>query len=297
MVREASERYDLIVSHRQLTAELQQINAELEQRVQQRTAELANANQCLENLNQLKDEFLAIVSHDLRTPLAGILGAVDLLKTEDFNDPANTSALVEMIGRSGRRMLALVNNLLDLARIEAGRTTLDLRSMCLPALLRECLEAIEPAALVKEITCRLECAADLPDITGDSAKLYQVFSNLISNAIKFTRSGGVVTIGCACADESTVQVRIQDTGQGIPADELPRLFAKFEQTRTQATRGERGTGLGLYIVKQLVTLHRGTVSVVSTLGVGSTFTVSLPTTPESAAPDALTVGEYGDDPS
>ncbi len=277
---------DMLSSLRRSMEELQRANAELEQRVQQRTDELVAANVRLEELNRLKDEFLAIVSHDLRTPLAGILGAVDLLKTGGFDDPANVSDLVEMIGRSGRRMLALANNLLDLARIEAGKTALDLRPMSLPALLRECLEAMEPAAQVKEITCRLECAADLPDIAGDSARLYQVFNNLISNAIKFTPSGGVVTMRCVHDDETTVQVRIQDTGRGIPADELPRLFAKFEQTRTQATRGERGTGLGLYIVKQLVTLHGGRVSVASAVGVGSTFTVTLP-----AAPVAPAAGE------
>lgn len=283
MVREANERYELIVARRQLMAELQRINAELEQRVHLRTEELAAANVQLRELNRLKDDFIAITSHDLRSPLTAILGAAELLQDISWKDSDIRDGLLTMIEDAGRRMLELVNNLLDLARLEAGGAELHISTVSLAHLLGECISTLAPVARGKAIGCALDMGAEVPDIQADNARLYQVFNNLLSNALKFTDAGGQIKVSVRLKEPEWVTVCVTDTGRGIAPDDLPKLFNRFRQTSTRATRGEQGSGLGLSIVRQLVHMHHGEVHVSSTLGVGTTFTVRLPIKPPAQA--------------
>ena len=275
-VREANERYELIAARRQLMNELQRINAELEERVRQRTAELAQANEQLQELNRLKDDFIAITSHDLRSPLTAILGAAELLQDMAWKDNDIRDGLLTMIEDAGRRMLELVNNLLELARLEAGGAELHTSSVSLSHLLNECIATLAPVARGKGIGCALDIGADVPNIQADNARLYQGFNNLLGNALKFTDAGGQIKVVVRRKGPDWVTVSVADTGRGIAPDDLPKLFSRFKQTRTKATRGEQGTGLGLSIVRQLVQMHRGEVDVSSVLGEGATFTVRLP---------------------
>jgi signal transduction histidine kinase len=210
------------------------------------------------------------------------MGAVELLQAETTNGAGMLDDLVDMIGASSQRMLAMVNNLLDLARMESGKITLDLQPLALPDLLAECLHALQPVAQIAGVTSRLEAPGGLPEVVADSARLYQVFINLIGNAIKFTGEGGSVTVTCAVLPPDRVRVSIRDTGPGIAPEIMPRLFTRFTQISAPAKRQRRGSGLGLYITRQLVDLHNGAIEVESVPGCGATFGVILPIQPPGA---------------
>ncbi len=278
-IREAHERYELIVARRKLMDQLQVMNAELEKRVEERTNELARANTQLLELNRMKDDFIAITSHDLRSPLTAILGAAELLREVAWESPAARRDLLDMIADAGRRMLELVTNLLELARLEAGGVELKLSSVTLDLLLAECVATLAPVARIKGVGCMFLPGYQVPEIQADNARLYQVFNNLLNNALKFTSAGGQITVTTRRDGPAWVRVDVADTGQGISPEDLPRLFERFKQTRTKATQGEQGAGLGLAIVRQLVMLHHGEITVQSQPGVGTTFSVRLPTAP------------------
>jgi len=258
--------------------ELEALNAGLEARVVERTAELAAANEELRGLNRLKDEFLAVVSHDLRSPLAGIeMLSGHLRSRSKMPELADFIRNMGIIADSAHHLHALVDDLLDIAKIEAGHARLDLSELCIGEVLRISAKALSFNAQTKDVTLDVDVASDDPLLRGDRLKLSQVFSNLLSNAIKFTPSGGKVRAQIAPECDGVV-VTVADTGQGIPADALPHLFEKFTEAQRAGTSGESGTGLGLSIVRRLVELHGGTIEVASEVGHGSTFTVRLPFT-------------------
>lgn len=256
--------------------ELETLNEGLEDLVRSRTEALAVANEELRGFNRMKDEFLAIVSHDLRSPLSGIELLTGLLRTLGPEKAATDfDRNMESIQEAARHLLALVNDLLDVAKIESGHATLDLSLLRVGDVVRDSARALSFNAQAKEIALHIEAPLDGAMIEGDRLKLSQVFSNLIGNAIKFTPRAGDISARVE-ESEGGVRILITDTGAGIPPEALPHLFEKFNQRHTVGTAGERGTGLGLAIVNRLVELHGGKITVQSEVGRGSTFTVCLP---------------------
>ena len=252
------------------------------------------ARERLEELNKLKDDFVAIVSHDLRSPLTAILGASEILLSDELMDRALTSEQKELVSNiqlMGNQQLQLVNDLLDLAKIESGKLELTPTMADIRTVTRQCYDTLRVLADNKNITMNFLAASNLPKIRIDMPKIQQVINNLLGNAIKFTKPGGTVTIRIDAEDHKFLRVAVSDTGEGLEPEHLLRLFNKFQQVKSQGTRGERGTGLGLAICKNLINLHHGEIWVESRVGVGSTFVFTLPV-PERVVliiDDSLTV--------
>ncbi len=231
-----------------------------------------------ETSNRLKDEFLAVVSHELRSPLNAMLGWVQMLRTGRLNETMAAKAL-ETIERNARAQTQLIEDLLDVSRIITGKLRLNVRSLQLAPIIEAALDTARPAAEAKEI--RLQSVLDpaAGPISGDSERLQQIVWNLLSNAIKFTPKKGRVHIRLERIN-SHIEITISDTGIGIKPEFLPYVFERFRQADSSSTRSYSGLGLGLAIVRHLVELHGGTVSVDSLgEGQGSTFTVMLPVIP------------------
>jgi PAS domain S-box-containing protein len=245
-----------------------------------------------ERVALLKDEFLATVSHEMRTPLTAILGWSQLLR-KGMLDGANVSQAVETIERNARTQAQLIEDLLDMSRILSGRMRLDVKRVRLPDIIAAALEAAKPAASAKRIGITRSIAPDSTPVAGDPIRLQQVVWNLLNNAVKFTPEGGRVTI--TLTDTSShAELAIADTGEGIPADFLPHVFDRFRQANAGSARRHGGLGLGLAIVKQLVELHGGTVVAESEgPGLGARFTIRLPlAVPE--APEVATTAPARD---
>jgi CheY-like chemotaxis protein/nitrogen-specific signal transduction histidine kinase len=237
------------------------------------------------HVNRLKAEFLARVSHELRTPIHAIIGYTELLLDSVYgtiNDEQEDA--VQSIRESAQDLLALVNNLLDLSRIESGRTDLILQSFDIRDLVGELISQLKPITDAKHLELDSPVSIENPVIRTDRGKLKQILLNLVGNAIKFSNHGKVTLAISADAkpqpgDSPTsprLAISVQDTGIGIPADKLGRIFEKFYQVDDSAHRCHEGTGLGLYIAKQLVDLLAGRVDIQSATGKGTTVTVSLP---------------------
>ncbi len=232
------------------------------------------AREQAEEAGRLRDEFLATVSHELRTPLASILGWVQMLRAGGLTEDKRARAL-ETVERNARAQAQLIEDLLDVSRILAGKLRLELAPVDVQAIVEAALETVRPAAMAKEIRLQPTLASGCT-VMGDPHRLQQVVWNLLANAVKFTPKSGRVQVVVACHD-SAVEVRVVDTGKGIPAAFQPHVFDRFRQVEGGTTRSYGGLGLGLAIVRQLVEMHGGTVSVASEgEGQGSTFVVKLP---------------------
>ena len=254
-------------------AALRALNAELEQRVQQRTLELVNARDEAESANRAKSEFLSRMSHELRTPMHAILGFGQLLEADAALAlaPASRSYLTEML-RAGERLLGLINELLDLARIDAGQLALRPEPVELAPLLTECLKAIAPLAQLQRV--QLPEAPALPgQVRADRERLKQVLLNLLSNAIKHNRRGGQVSVHSE-RDGEAWRISVSDTGPGLDAVQKERLFHAFERLST-GHAGVDGAGIGLALSKRLVEAMHGQIGLDSEVGVGSRFWVRL----------------------
>jgi PAS domain S-box-containing protein len=228
-----------------------------------------------EEANRLKDEFLATLSHELRTPLTAMLGWTRMLRTRQLDENTSTHAL-ETIERNVRSQTQLIEDLLDVSRIITGNLRMDARAVELVPVIETVIDAIEPAAEAKAITLERSLDPTAGPVLGDSARLQQVAWNLLSNAVKFTPRGGHVRLDLR-REETSVALSITDTGIGIREDFLPHVFDRFRQADSSSTRSHGGLGLGLAIVRHLVELHGGTVSVKSDgLERGACFTVRLP---------------------
>ena len=234
---------------------------------------LEEAKEKAEEASRLKSAFLANMSHELRTPLNGILGFAELIKSEATD--ADQQEYADVIVNSGSHLLNLVNEILDLSKIEAGELTFNFMELPLAALAKDACNAHQSSAAAKGIKLTLELAENLPDtIQTDSTRLQQVLNNLLSNAVKFTDTGDV-TMSVNAVDD-TIAFTIRDTGPGIPSEFHAEVFEKFKQLETFLTRQHEGTGLGLALVKQLVEHMGGKITLDSEVGVGSTFTAYLP---------------------
>jgi PAS domain S-box-containing protein len=266
-----------ITERKQAEVELKQYQANLEQLVETRTLALSIAKEAAEKANIAKSTFIATMSHELRTPLNAILGFSELMSL-DLSTTAEQKETLGIINRSGSHLLNMINDVLDISKIEAGRLELDIQAFDLIKLLQEIGEMINVRATAKQLKFDLKIAADITRfIKTDSNKLRQVLINLLGNAIKFTANGSVVLHAYTrpSLDQLLLVVEIIDSGMGIPADKQQELFKPFVQL-TQNDVDAQGTGLGLMISKSLVELMGGHISVSSEWGEGSTFKIELP---------------------
>jgi signal transduction histidine kinase len=244
--------------------------------------ELEELNQKVQEANRLKTEFVTVVTHELRSPLTSIAGYLDLLLEEGGEGAEAREAYLQIVKRNADRLLELINDLLDLARLEAGKLELKRLPLDLEGLIQEVSGALRPQIDGKEQHLRLDLAASLPVVTGDPERLTQVLLNLLSNAHKYTPQGGTITV-VTRAERAGVCIAVQDTGIGLSSEEQRQLFTKFFRAQQPLVREVGGTGLGLAIARALVELHGGTITVVSTPGEGSTFKVILPVAHELTA--------------
>jgi signal transduction histidine kinase len=271
---ESLKEQDLAV--KQAYRELEQLNRTLEQRVQQRTSELQTANDKLQELDRLKSAFVSIVSHELRTPMTSIKGYVEnMLDGLAGALTEKQSHSLERVRHNIDRLTRMINELLDLSKIEAGRMELHLAPLSLPEMAEELAESYQAAAHEKSITLRTTPHLPVPMVTGDADKVSRILINLIHNAIKFTPAGGDIRIETKVRDNDYVELGVIDSGSGIPPHELDKIFDKFYRGESAPVEA-RGAGLGLAIAKTLVELHGGTIQVESALGTGSRFSFTIP---------------------
>jgi two-component system sensor histidine kinase/response regulator len=283
---------------------------DLERKVAQRTEELREALEQAQRADRRKSEFLASISHELRTPLNAIIGFSTVLLDEPAHKESTGISTeqredIESIHRNGQALLYLINELLDLARIEAGRLEIMRAPLDLYTLTNEVINTAQGLLEGRQVTLQSHIPPDLPPILGDAKRMRQVLLNLLANAIKFTEHGSVIISAQTVADEqiadlprvhvvgeagraslatqqhaSFVAVSVRDTGVGIPASQLEWVFEEFSQVHDQRSR-EKGTGLGLAIARRLVEAHHGHIWVESVSGQGSTFTFTLPIATET----------------
>lgn len=249
----------------------------LAQRVDARTAELSLANAELARAARLKDEFLAAMSHELRTPLNAVLGMSEALQEEVYgslND--NQLTALARIEESGRHLLSLINDILDLSRIEAGKLELQITKVDIYAVCQSSLHFVDKAARDKQIKVSFELEENV-SLYADERRLKQILINLLSNAVKFTPEGGKIGLNVRKdAEHQAVSFSVWDAGIGIAEENIDHLFQPFIQLDSRLSRHYEGTGLGLTLVYRMVEMHQGSVSVTSTLGEGSQFTILLP---------------------
>ncbi|MBN7817371.1 PAS domain S-box protein [Algoriphagus pacificus] len=263
-----------------------ELNLSLEKRIEARTEELKNSNLELkkaqleaEFANQAKSEFLSRMSHELRTPMNSILGFAQLLEFTDLK--ANQKRNLDFILKSGDHLLNLINEILDISRIESGMVTVSLETLELNNLIEEVAESIMPAAISKSVSVHYPSSqTDFIYVKADLQRLKQIFINLINNAIKYNKENGTVTIDFEEVPENKIKVHIKDTGVGISEEDLPKLFKPFERAGNNNSNIE-GTGLGLSVVEKLANLMQAKVGVTSEIGKGSDFWIELPIATES----------------
>ncbi|MCH8919189.1 MAG: hypothetical protein IIA23_00575 [Chloroflexi bacterium] len=226
-------------------------------------------------LQRRQSEFVSTASHELRTPLHSIRGFTRLLLDGNVPDLETQREFLTIIDEQSEALSELVNNLLDVARIEAGRMEMRKEPLSLDDLVGKTIARFGPTAEERAITIETDLPPDLPAVEGDIERLGQVLANLVGNAVKFSEGGGTVTVRARTEGPELV-VSVQDHGIGIPQEALPRLFERFYQANSSSTRSRGGTGLGLYISKQIVEAHQGWIRVESAVGQGSTFSFAIP---------------------
>jgi signal transduction histidine kinase len=271
IAREVADQVAVGVRQAELRQALQRHALQLEQRVAARTAELAEARQEADRANQAKSEFLSRMSHELRTPMNAVLGFAQLLEMDPLS-PDQREA-VGQITLAGRHLLELIGEVLDIARIEAGRLTISLEPVLVREVAQEALDLTAPIAATHGVSLRAESGMDRY-VQADRQRLRQILLNFLSNGVKYNRRDGEVALSCREVAASRVRVQVTDTGPGIPPDRLNRLFVPFERLGAEATSIE-GTGLGLAHSRRLAEAMGGSVGVTSVVGQGSTFWVEL----------------------
>jgi signal transduction histidine kinase len=252
--------------------QLEEVNRQLNES----NRELNEANAKLRELSEMKEEFLALTTHDLRSPLTVINGVISFFTSGRLGELSpEQKHMVAMMERNTQSLIELVNDLLDASKLESGTMRLEIAAVDIRSVIDELREMMLPMAKEKEIELVETFPADLSSVEADRAKLRRILLNLLSNALKFTQKDGRVEVRAEQLN-GHVSIAVSDTGVGIAPEDVARLFDKYEQTRSRSTRGEKGTGLGLYITKQLVELHGSRIEVRSEIGKGSTFSFTLP---------------------
>lgn len=268
-------RLSLLATERE--RQLEELNDQLEERILTRTGELMLANQRLAEANAAKDRFLATLSHELRTPLTPLRAGIDLLRSR--LPGGEWQSLFDAMDRNLAQETRLIDDLLDIARITAGKLSLEKRAIDLPECLRNAVEMIEPRAAAKEQLLRLELRALFPVLLADPVRLQQVIANLLDNAVKFTPRKGQIRLTAWLA-EGQVFLEVVDSGPGIHPAHLPRIFEPFWQADLSSRRQYGGTGLGLSIAREIALLHDGELSAANAdLGPGARFTFRFPIVP------------------
>jgi signal transduction histidine kinase len=241
--------------------------------------EIEDKGRQLEVANRHKSEFLANMSHELRTPLNAVIGFSEVLIEKMFGDVnEKQEEYLRDIHSSGRHLLSLINDILDLSKIEAGKMELEVTTFDLPQAIENALMLVRGRADAHAIRLDVAIGAGLGDFAGDERKFKQIMVNLLSNAVKFTPEGGRVSVRAGSVNGS-IEIAVQDTGIGIAAEDQQAIFDEFQQVGTDYARKREGTGLGLALTKRFVELHTGTIAVKSAPGEGSTFTFTLPVRP------------------
>ncbi len=281
---ELSDSFNDMLAH--LTA-AQEVLRKINRSLDIKLGQLAEANVALYESNRLKSEFLANVTHELRTPLVSIIGFAELLRDAAQTtevDPKRLGRYSENILASGRSLLDIINDLLDLAKIEAGKLELHLSEFSIAELCRDLIDFVRPLADKRNQTLEARLAGDLPRCRNDSGKIKQILYNLLSNAVKFTPTGGAISLAVDRDGDCFVRLVVRDTGPGIAESQRQAVFEKFHQLDSSQTREHAGTGLGLAITKDLVQMLGGTIELESTAGEGASFLVKLPIRIERATP-------------
>jgi len=268
---------DMLTHLKSAQDDLQTINRSLDIKL----GELAEANVMLFESNRVKSDFLSNVTHELRTPLVSIIGFAELLHDAWKNTEPDRNRLERFASNiltSGRSLLEIINDLLDLAKIEAGKMDLHLSEFGIEELCTDLIDFVRPLADKRNQTANLHLSENLPTFNNDSGKIKQILYNLLSNAIKFTPTGGSISLSVEPDEGSMVKMTVRDTGPGIPEDQREGIFEKFHQLDSSRTREYEGTGLGLAITKELVAMLGGNIKVEEPTGEGAVFVVCLPPT-------------------
>lgn len=271
LIRNFSDIVGLAVQNSKLYTILQEKTDQLSQV----NVELKGANDKLQELDKLKDEFVSLASHELRTPMTAIKGSLSTILEGYAGEVApQAKEFLTAAYNENDRLIRLVNNLLNISRIEAGRFTFTLKNVDMNTLITEVVKNLQPAANERNIYLKYEKVTSLPLVKGDEDKVKEVLINLVGNATKFTHQGGITVK--AVQEDTMVVISIADTGSGIAKEDLERLFKKFSQVGGNYARPAGGTGLGLYISKQIVEGLKGKIWLESELNKGTTFYFSLP---------------------
>lgn len=282
-----------ITERKRAERELEALTVSLEHKVQERTAELQTARDQAVMATRHKSEFLASMSHELRTPLNAVIGFSEVLLERMFGDLNDKQEeYLQDIYSSGRHLLALINDILDLSKIEAGRIELELNAFHLPSTIESAIAFVRERAVRHRLTLTTDIDTRLGECHADERKIKQVLLNLLSNAIKFTPDGGAVRVTAKLAD-TAVEIAVTDTGVGITPEDQRKIFEEFYRAKGDHVTKREGTGLGLSLAKKFVELHGGGISVTSTVGKGSTFTFTIPLAPTVAQATAQTAPGSG----
>ncbi len=284
LVSAASVEQDVLVVAEPLVGDVAAVNdqlltlaaelVEVERQLRRRSGELVEQNERLVELDRLKDQFVSLISHEFRTPLTSMHGYLELLREDEGAFAPKQREFLEVLERNAMRLLRLVDDLLFVAELDAGKLQLVLETLDPAALAREAVAAIRPIADRKGVAVQLS-AERAPHLLADRARLAQLLDNLLTNGVKFTPGGGRVDVAVSRAGERAV-VEVRDTGIGIPPDEREHVFERFFRTSRAARRTIPGSGLGLAVAKSIVEAHEGTIGVTSPEGGGSVFRVELP---------------------
>ena len=265
-IRQAMKHYDLIIENKKLFESTQMKNNELER-----------LNEKLRNMYEVQKEFSSTVSHELRTPLTSIKTAIDIVMSSTTGSlTEDQSKFLKKAQNNVDRLSRLINDILNLSKLESGKSIINLAEKNLNAIVEEIVGLQKPVAEKKDLFLKTELDPHLPRIYIDEDKMFQVLNNLIGNAIKFTEQGGIVLTTESATDKNHIKILIKDTGEGIKDEDRSKLFQKFQQLGDPSNRRTGGTGLGLAICKEIVKQHHGKIGVESVFGEGSTFFIVLP---------------------
>jgi signal transduction histidine kinase len=251
---------------------LSQMNKELEDKVKQRTEQLERSNEELKSINQMKNDFIGIINHEMKTPITAVISGTELIKargTDKFDE--SQKKMLDIIDKSSYDMLRLTNDLLDLSRIESGKIEINPDHVPLISLVEEVLQSLKPEATRKQINIGVTIDKAITLIYVDPQRFKQILFNLTDNAIKYTKNGGSIRI-IANDSKNSIKIEVEDNGIGIKKEYMNKVFNKFSRSATEYS----GTGLGLYITKTFVEAHKGKIEVSSDPGKGTKFTLYLP---------------------